>query len=83
MSRYWVPRLGRYLLTHPRDIGCVARAAWRLRRSHWWRQRPWLPLPAAQYWDFRMMTVTGARGRLSPHDVVAAAKWSDLQDVGR
>jgi hypothetical protein len=30
-----------------------------------------------------MMTVNGEDGHLSPEDVVAVAKWSDLQDVGR
>ena len=83
MTRYWVPRLGRFLLVHPRDIPCVLRAGWRLRRENWWRHRPWLPLPAAAYWDFRMTTANGDDGRLSPEDVVAVAKWSALQDVGR
>lgn len=49
----------------------------------WWRYRPWLPLPAADYWDFRLSTFVGSDGEVEPGDVVAAAKWSDLQDVRR
>jgi hypothetical protein len=30
-----------------------------------------------------MTTVNGDDGHLAPEDVVAAAKWSDLQVVGR
>ena len=83
MSRYWVPGLGRYLVRHPGDAPCVVRAGWRLRRDRWWRHFPWLPLPAAEYWEFRVRTVTGGHGRLEPSQVVAAAQWSDLQRVGR
>ena len=83
VRRYWVPGLGRYLLVHPRDIPRVVRAGWRLRRENWWRHRPWLPLAPDSYWDFRMTTVNGTDGHVSPRDVVAVAKWSDLQDVRR
>jgi hypothetical protein len=83
MSEWWVPGLGRYLLHHPRDIASVVRAAWRLRRRDWWRRRPWLPLPAPEYWHFRLTTVNGPHGRLDPAAVVAAARWSDRQRVGR
>jgi hypothetical protein len=83
VSRFWVPGLGRYLLRHPRDVLSVARSAWRLRRNRWWRQYPWLPVPAEQYWRFRMVTVNGPDGHLDPVDVVAVAKWSDAQRVGR
>jgi len=83
MKRYWVPGLARYLLTHPGDVASVVRAAWRLRRARWWRQSPWLPLPAKDYWEFRLSTVNGVKGRLDPAAVVAVAKWSESQRVGR
>lgn len=83
MKRFWVPGMGRFLLAHPRDIPCVLRAGWRLRRRSWWRHPPWLPLPSLDYWDFRMVTVNGGDGHLSPRDVITVAKWSDLQDVRR
>ena len=83
MKRFWVAQLGRYLLTHPRDVASVVRASWRLRRADWWRSRPWLPVPPEAYWNFRMSTVNGTDGVVHPRDVVAAAKWSDAQDVRR
>lgn len=75
--------LGRYLVRHPSDIASVLRAAWRLRRGNWWRQRPFLPLPATAFWEFRLATANGDDGHLDPEDVAAFARWSDLQNVGR
>ena len=83
MRRWWVPGLARYLARHPRDIACVVRAAWRLRREHWWRHRPWLPLADRAYWEFRLTTANGSHGQLDPAAVVAVARWSDLQRVGK
>lgn len=83
VRRWWVPRLGRYLLRHPREIPGVVRAAWRLRREGWWRHRPWLPLPSEAYWEFRMTTVNGDDGRLDPEAIAAVAKWSNRQHVGK
>jgi hypothetical protein len=83
VNRWWVPGLGRYLVRHPRDVVSVTRAAWRLRRDKWWRRRPWLPLPPDAYWEFRMTTVNGVDGHLEPAEVVAAARWSVQQHVGR
>ncbi|MBW4029850.1 MAG: hypothetical protein HIU57_04120 [Acidobacteria bacterium] len=83
MKRYWVPGLARYLARHPRALTRVARAAWRLRRQHWWRRRPWLPVPDAAYWEFRVHTVAGADTRLEPAQVAGAAEWSVRQRVGR
>lgn len=80
---FWVPGLGRYLVRHPRDVVSVTRGGWRLRRRHWWRHYPWLPLPAEDYWDFRMTTVNGRDGHLDPRDVVAVARWSDSQRPGK
>lgn len=83
VKRFWVPGLARYLVRHPRDLGCVVRAAWRVRRDRWWAHVPWLPLPDAAYWDFRMTTVNGRDGHLDPVDVVRVARWSDSQRVAR
>ncbi len=83
VRRFWVSGLGRYMFAHPRDIPCVIRAGWRLRRREWWQHRPWLPFPAADYWEFRLTTFMGADGEMKPVDVIAVAKWSDLQDVRR
>jgi len=83
VKRWWVPGLGWYLGRHPGDVASVARAAWRLRRTRWWRQPPWLPLPSVAYWEFRMSTINGVDGHLEPAAVVAAARWSVQQRVGR
>lgn len=83
MSWRWVTGLSRFLLRHPRDIPSVVRAAWRLRREHWWRHRPWLPIPPEAYWRFRTMTVSGDDEQLDPEAVVAFARWSDRQRVGK
>lgn len=68
--------LGRYLVTHPGDVAVVVSSAWALRRSHWWRQWPPLPIPGRDYWNFRIITAYGVNGAPTPRDVVAAARWS-------
>ena len=83
MTSYWTRGLGRYLLRHPKDIVKVVRAGLRLRKKDWWRHAPFLPLPDAKYWEFRMSTVNGIDGKLTPKDVVVAAKWSLQQPVGK
>jgi len=83
MTSYWTRGLGRYLLRHPLDIVVIARAGLRLRRKGWWHRAPFLPLPDAKYWEFRMSTVNGTSGTVSAKDVVAAAKWSLQQSVGK
>ena len=82
MKKYWTPGLGRHLFLHPADGVAVLRAGLRLRRKNWWRRAPFLPIPDAKYWEFRMSTVNGASGELTPKDVVVAAKWSLQQPVG-
>ena len=83
MTLFWTRGLGRYLLRHPQDIVIVVRAGLRLRKKDWWRHAPFLPLPDAKYWEFRMSAVNGIDGELSPKDVVVAAKWSLQQPVGK
>ena len=82
MKKYWTPGLGRHLFLHPADGVVVLRAGLRLRRKNWWRRAPFLPIPDAKYWEFRMSTVNGVSGELTPKDVVVAAKWSLQQPVG-
>lgn len=83
MTTYWPPGLGGYLLRHPRDIVVTARAAWRVRARGWWRHRPFLPVPDSAYWTFRTMTANGSYGAMAPEAVVAAARWSTRQKMGR
>ncbi len=73
----WAPGLGRYLLRHPAHTPTLVRAGWRMRRSGWWHERPFLPLPEPAYWHFRMVTANGSTGRgHGPRDVVDAAQWT-------
>jgi hypothetical protein len=84
MKRLWTPGLGRYLVRHPRSAVVLARAGWRLRRDHWLRSVPFLPLPDPSYWHFRVTTVNGSSEvALSPVSMVEAATWALAQPVGR
>jgi len=83
VTSYWPRGLGRYLLRHPLDTVVIVRAGLRLRRKGWWHRVPFLPLPDAKYWEFRMSTVNGIDGTVTPKDVVVAAKWSLQQPVGK
>ncbi|MFM7263496.1 MAG: hypothetical protein ACKO1X_07085 [Acidimicrobiales bacterium] len=46
----------------------------------WWRRRPFLPLPPAEYVEFRLVTQYGGQhlasgGRVDPADVVDYLEW--------
>lgn len=70
-------RFARYFVFHPGDLAVVAAAAWRLRRSGWWRQPPFMPVPDPRYWKFRIATAFGVEPRSpEPREVVDVAKWS-------
>ncbi len=76
--------LVRHVLAHPGHGLVLARAGWRLRRDHWWRLSPYLPIPDPRYWHFRLITVLGDEGRsLSAREAVAAAKWALAQKSAR
>jgi hypothetical protein len=80
----WTPGLGRYLWRRPASALTLARAGWQLRREGWLRRWPFLPLPATDYWQFRLATVNGSSAsRLSPAAMVDAARWALRQPRGR
>lgn len=82
--RSGVRGLVRHVLGHPTDAVVLARAGWRLRRDHWWRLAPFLPVPDPRYWHFRLMTALGDEGRsLSAREAVAAATWALAQKSAR
>jgi hypothetical protein len=84
MNRRWAPGLGRHLVRHPHDAVTLARAGWRLRREHWPRRSPFLPVPDPSYWHFRVVTVNGSSPvDLDPVSMVEAATWALAQPVGR
>lgn len=77
------PGLVAYLARHPSSTLKLARAGWPLRATGWWRRPPFLPLPDAAYWNFRMVTYgTGVGAALTPSVMVDAAEWS-LRQRGR
>ena len=52
----------------------------RLAGPGWWHRAPFLPLPPADYMEFRMVTQYGGRyladgGRITPTDVVDYLAW--------
>ena len=57
-----VVRLAAHVLTHPRTALLLLRAAWRFRARTWYRRPPFLPLPPAEYLDWRLHTAYGDGG---------------------
>ncbi len=65
------------LLRRPDLWAAALMAAWRLAPTAWWRRWPFLPLPDAELWAFRMVTAYGAPdARPRPADVVSFVEWS-------
>lgn len=48
----------------PRAMAAMLAAAWRFRARDWWRRPPFLPLPPAEYVEWRLHTAYGDEGRL-------------------
>jgi hypothetical protein len=80
MKGLWPKGMSAYLVRPPGDVLAVAAAGWALRRAHWLRRAPHLPLPDPAYWQFRVATAFGDEEvEPSPADVAAAARWSRRQ----
>lgn len=76
--------LSAHLAHHPRDVPVVVAAGWRLRQRAWWRRAPFLPLPGASYWEFRLVTANATSDvPMSARTIVEAATWSARQRRGR
>jgi hypothetical protein len=64
------------VLARPRLWWAALGALRRLAVPGWWRRAPYLPLPDARWWEFRMVT---AYGRTDAHpaaeDVVSFLEW--------
>ena len=76
-SGFLRPGLVVAMLRRPDLWATAVRAAWRLAPPGWWRRSPRLPLPAADYLHFRMVTAYGGDGTHppEPHDLVAYLEW--------
>ncbi len=77
MSRATAWALVRAVAVHPGLWGTAVAEAFRLRRRHWWRTWPPLPLPTDELWRFRMITAYGGEGNAVPRqqDVVSFLGW--------
>lgn len=61
----------------PRLGAALVRVAWRFRRREWYRQAPFLPLPATDYVRWRMYTAYGNEEAVPPADDIARyARWA-------
>lgn len=61
----------------PWTWGAAIAAAIRLAPRGWWRRSPFLPLPDARYWGFRMQTAYGDEDAVpSDDDVGDVIRWS-------
>ena len=55
----------------------LLRVAWRFRKRGWYRQVPFLPLPAREYVRWRMLTAYGDADAVPPaEDVARYARWA-------
>jgi hypothetical protein len=70
--------VARAVATHPGLWWAALGALRRMARRGWWRRPPFLPVPGASYWRFRLVTAEGGDGSaeaLVPADVVAYLRW--------
>jgi len=65
------------LLPHPSLWATGLRQVGRLAQPGWWRQAPFLPLPAPDYLRFRLETAYGGAGDGPPEaaDLVTYLRW--------
>jgi hypothetical protein len=75
-----VLRIGLAVARHP-SLWPVAMRQWRRTTPpRWWRRRPFLPVPSAEYLRFRLLTQYGdPRARVDGADVVNYLAWCRTQ----
>lgn len=60
----------------PRVAWDLLTLAWAMRRRHWYRTPPFLPVPPAEYLRWRLYTAYGDEAAVPPvEDVVRFARW--------
>ena len=68
------------VVRRPRLWPVAARQWRRTVPDGWWRRRPYLPVPTAEYLRFRLLTQYGdSQARASPADVVNYLAWCRSQ----
>lgn len=71
-------------LVRPRLVMPAAAAAWRFRRTGWYRHPPFLPLPPAAYMRWRMHTAFGNElAQPTIKDLEAYLKWTAWMQKGQ
>jgi hypothetical protein len=69
--------VARAVLVHPSLTPAALGALRRMAPPGWWRRPPYLPVPAPEYWRFRLKTAFGddQEAALSVADVTAYLRW--------
>ena len=76
MTARWLLRATVAVLREPGLWVTAIRQIFVLAVDGWWRKAPFLPLPDAAYFRFRLQTAYGDTGRSpEPHDVVTYLHW--------
>ena len=74
-------RVAAAVVPRPRLWRASVREVLRLAEPGWWHRAPYLPLPSAGLWEFRMTTAYGEPGAVpSAADVVSFLEWVDGLD---
>jgi len=64
-------------IRHPATGVALLKVGWRFRTRGWYRQFPFLPLPARDYLRWRMYTAYGDESIVPPaEDIVRYARWA-------
>jgi hypothetical protein len=64
-------------LFNPALAVALLRVAWRFRAIDWYTRFPFLPLPPAEYVEWRLYTAYGDEHAIPPvDDVIAYARWA-------
>lgn len=72
-----VRQLAGIALRDPSLVPTLLGAAWRFRARHWYRRAPFLPLPPADYVEWRLHTAYGDAGAEPRADELARyVRWT-------
>lgn len=81
LDRRWLVGAAGAVARHPSLWATAVRQAAVLASPGWWRRRPFLPLPAPDYFRFRIQTAYGGAGDQAPDpaDLVTYLRWCRAQ----